>query len=130
MAFRPRVRGMFLGLALVGATGILPSLAQDPSEKSEAPSKASRRVPAYFSKVGLTPEQREKIYGIRAKHADKIESLKKQIEDEQAKELSECEAILQDSQKKLLEEFRASGKASKSKTPAGEKAKADMKKSD
>ncbi len=116
MTFRSRACGMFLGLALVGTIGLLPSHAQDPAEKAEPAAKASRRVPAYFSKVGLTPEQREKIYGIRAKNAQKLDSLKQQIEDLQSKEMTECESVLEAPQKKLLQEFRASGKASRSKS--------------
>ena len=127
MTFRSRVGGMFLGLALIGTMGLLPSLAQDPAEKAEPASRASRRVPAYFSKVGLTPDQREKIYAIRAKNAQQIDALKHQIEDLQAKEMTECEGVLEAPQKRLLDEFRASGKASKSKSSA-DKAKGDMKK--
>ncbi|MDB5350791.1 MAG: hypothetical protein JWN86_2038 [Planctomycetota bacterium] len=131
MTLRSRIGGLLLGLSLVGAIGIFPSLAQDPAKDTGAPAKkekgstgtkASRRVPANFSKVGLTDEQREKIYEIRAKHQDEISSLKAKIDDLQAKELAECESVLLDSQKKVLADLRATSKQSK-KAGAAEKEK-------
>ena len=131
MTLRSRIGGMLLGVSMVGVLGILPSLAQDPAgdkpaaspkkEKSAAGSKSSRRVPTLFSKVGLTDEQREKIYDIRGKHQEAIGSLKAKIDDLQAKELAECEGVLLESQKKVLTELRATAKQSKK--AANEKAK-------
>ena len=129
MTSRSRFYGLLLGLSLVAAAGLCPSAAQDAEGAEPAVAKAARRVPTYFSKVGLTPEQREEIYAVRAKHAEKIEALQKQIDEMKAKEMAECEAVLVESQKKLLAEFRAAGKAAKSKAKDPEKpGKADMKK--
>lgn len=101
-----------LGMGLVVS---LASLAQDPSPKAKAESTApqakkkadpSRRVPAYFGQIGLKPDQRESIYKIRGTHQAKIEALRAQIEEAEAKSLAECEAVLTDTQKKLLENLR------------------------
>jgi hypothetical protein len=124
MTFRSRIGGIVMGLSLVGAMGILPSLAQDNGEMPA--SKASRRVPPYFTKAGITPEQKERIYAIRAKHQVKIDALKKQLDDTEAQELTDCEAVLSPPQKKLLEQFREEAKAkSKSRTKAAKAAESD-----
>jgi hypothetical protein len=133
MKLRSRVSGIFVGLALVGAVGILPSFAQDPAqekaaskkEKGSTSGKGYRRVPANFSKVGLTDEQRQKVYQIRGKYQNEITTLKSQIEDLQAKELTDCEGVLLDSQKKVLADLRATSKPSKK--AASEKAKGEDK---
>jgi hypothetical protein len=117
---RSALTSFVVGLAVVA--GSFSSLAQEPSAKKStekaapAPASApaakkkgdpSRRVPAYFGQVGLTSEQRESIYKIRKSHQDKIDALKKQITDAEAKSLAECEAVLTDTQKKLVENLRA-----------------------
>lgn len=124
MALRSRVGGVLIGFSFIAAMGVFPSLAQDPAKERPAASsgkkakeatgaKSYRRVPAHFAKIGLTAEQKEKIYAIRGKHQEEIDGLKAQIEELGAKELAECEGVLLESQKKVLTELRASGKASK-----------------
>jgi Spy/CpxP family protein refolding chaperone len=128
MTLRSRVGGMVMGMALVGAMGIIPSFAQDPAkEDGEATaSRASRRVPAYFSKAGVTPEQKEQIYAIRAKYQIKIEALKKQVDDAEQKELTDCENVLLPAQKKLLDQYRAEAKTkAKSRTKAAKAAEGE-----
>lgn len=130
MTLRSRVGGLLMGLSLVGAMGFLPSLAQDPAKakaKADAESKATRRVPAFFAKAGVTDEQREKIYAIRAKHQAKIEGLSKQLADARATELAECEAVLLDAQKKVLEQLRAENRVKAKGRTKAEPAKADAK---
>jgi hypothetical protein len=102
-----------LGLALVIGSGTLRLEAQEPkpSEGSNAtPARRAfdpaRRVPRYFGQIGLTPGQRESIYKIRAKHQQQIDALEKQIAEIQAQMLSECEALLADTQKQFLEQRR------------------------
>ena len=124
MTLRSRVGGVLLGASLVAGMGAWPSLAQDPSEdpavpalkattKAKAASKGYRRVPPNFGKVGLTGDQKEKIYEIRGRHQDEIEGLKAKIEEVEAREIAECEAVLLDSQRKVLADLRASGKTAK-----------------
>jgi len=61
MTLRARIGGVLLGLSVVGAMGILPSLAQEPAASSKqekgGSGKGYRRTPPYFSKVGMTTEQ-------------------------------------------------------------------------
>ncbi len=121
MTFRSRAGGVLLGISMVALMGTVPSAAQDP-EKEKATSspaktvgeaKAYRRVPPYFAKIGLTPEQREKIYAVRGKHQQEIDALKAKIDEIEVQELTECEGLLVETQKKMLQDLRASGKVAK-----------------
>jgi hypothetical protein len=108
------------GILMVFLTVSLSSLAQDPAakkpaEKADAAPVArkkydpARRVPDYFGQIGITIEQREAIYRLRKTHHEKIDVLKKQIADQEAASMKECEALLTDTQKKLLENLRSEG---------------------
>ena len=114
MTLRSRVGGMVMGLSLVAALGGLPSLAQDPAKDAPktdpAASRNVRRVPPHFGQVGVTPEQKEQVYAIRAKHQVKIDDLKRRLKEEEANQLAECEAVLLDSQRKVLVQLRAEAK--------------------
>jgi hypothetical protein len=96
-----------------------------PAEKTYDPAK---RVPPHFAQVGLTSEQRDKIYSIRAKRLEKINSLKKQLEGLQSEMMTECESVLTDAQRKLLDQRRTSAKdPSKSDQDSAKRASASTK---
>lgn len=78
---------------------------------AEPAATSARRVPPYFGQVGLTPEQREKIYSIRARHQARIVDLKKELQDASVKEMAECEAVLTDAQREQLNQKRAARKS-------------------
>jgi hypothetical protein len=107
---RKRAYGLVLGTVALVAASSLPLAAQDPATKPSTPAKKkaelNRRVPSYFGQIGLTTEQRATIYGIQARHAEKIDELEKQILAEKAKMMEECEGVLTETQKKLLENLR------------------------
>ena len=89
--------------------GVLPLVAQE--KKADSPETKrtydpTRRVPDYFGQIGLTPEQRETIYKVRAKHQSQIDALEKQITELQTQMLAECEGVLTDTQKQLLDQRR------------------------
>jgi hypothetical protein len=113
-----------LGMALLVGLGAIPLAAQDnPSPKKNgkagAPptSKASgmRRLPTYFGQVGLSPDQRESVYKILAKHQEKIAALEQQLADARTTMMQECEKVLSDAQKQLLEQRRSDTKESRAK---------------
>ena len=115
-------------LTVVLGLATLSLLAQDtPSARKAA--NSNHRVPVYFSKVGVTPDQKAKIYAVRDKYADKIAELEKQISDLKVQELAECEKVLTDAQKQLLRQYRDSsgrktrGAAAAPPAPAPEPAK-------
>lgn len=105
-------------LMVGGSIGVAASLsAQESDEASKAEAKAAfrvsaaaRRVPIYFGQVGLTIEQREKIYEIRAKHQVQIAELRQQLEEVVKQEMAECEAVLTEAQRSLLNQRRNSRK--------------------
>jgi hypothetical protein len=104
---------LFLGSQMPASS----TVAQDdakakPAAKAEkkAPKKAKGRVPPYFAQVGLSGEQRETIYTVQAEYNGKIGDLKKQIADLTAKRDTEVEAVLTETQKKQLDDLRATAK--------------------
>lgn len=118
MTIPPRALAAALGLSFVISLAAWPLPAQEPApgkaaEKSALQPKRAydpaRRVPDYFGQIGLTGEQREAIYKIRGKHLQKIDELERQIDAIQAQMLHECEAVLTDTQKQLLEHRRRAG---------------------
>jgi hypothetical protein len=114
MKVSSRLRAAGLGFASVLVLGVLPlAWGQEPSEKpapkaggpaAKRPADPARRVPDLFGQLGLTNEQRESIYKIRAKHLVKIEELRKQLAEANKTMLEECETVLTDSQKQLLDQ--------------------------
>ena len=115
------MKSVRFGIGVMGAmaammVGTFPLMAQEakPSPKAESTGRpeakrsfdASRRVPPFFGQLGLTPEQREEVYAIRRKHQEKLDALTKKIADIQAEMLTECEAVLDSTQKQILETRR------------------------
>ena len=66
-----------------------------PGQGAPAKRDASRRVPSHFGQVGLTPEQRERIYKVQAKHHENIDELQKQLDNARLEMMKECEAMKQ-----------------------------------
>ncbi len=120
LANRPVVRrGLMLGVMTLGVFGLGGDAEAQDRPKAEAPvATSARRVPPYFGQVGLSAEQREKIYTIRARHQARIVELKKELQSASVKELAECEAVLNDAQRAQLNERRAARKANSGRSPA------------
>jgi Spy/CpxP family protein refolding chaperone len=91
-----------------------PASFASPSENSSkasspgknAPPDVTHRVPAYFSRLGLTEQQRETIYKIEGKYYPQIQAMEKQEEELRTKMKSECEGVLTPAQKQRLEQQR------------------------
>ena len=109
---RSRIGAMLVGMAAVVGAGSVSLLAQEPATKG---SSQSRRVPPGFSKVGVTPEQKEKIYAIRGKYQAEIVLAQKKVDELKAREIVDCEAVLTDAQRKQLEAVRSESAKAKSK---------------
>jgi hypothetical protein len=89
--------------------------------RAKAASKEGRRrLPRYYGKLGLTEGQKDKIYGIQAKHESEIDKLEKQLADAKAKQESDCRKILNADQKKQLAEAVEAGKSRAAKSNAEE----------
>ena len=122
MTVRKKTSSVFLGLLAIALLGQFPLAAQEPgAPKADAPTakkkqEPSRRVPPYFGQIGLTAEQRASIYAVQTKHQEKIDALEKQIATEKAAMLAACENVLNETQKKLLDNLRHAAAESNHKT--------------
>ncbi len=95
------------------------------TEKGAEAKKAAKsgdRLPANYAKIGISDEQRKKIYEIQGKYDDQIAALQKQLADLRAKEKAEVEAVLTPEQKKTLQSV-----SEESQKKAAEKKKASDK---
>lgn len=101
------------------------------AEKGEVAKKSAKsgdRLPANYTKIGISEEQRKKIYEIQNNYDVQIVALQKQLADLRAKETAEVEAVLSPEQKKALQAANdESKKKAAEKKKAGEKEKASEK---
>ncbi len=117
-----------LAAALFAAL-MIPAVAQQeaPGEKSDKPgtdaaatgtenaylldvskARAKRgRVPNGYGKLGLTRDQRERIYGIQAAYSDRIKELEAEIEQLKSEEKLRIKDVLTDVQKAQVERYEA-----------------------
>jgi hypothetical protein len=95
------------GLAMRRVTGIMVVLAAAffISGSLQGQEKVKGVLPANWGKLGLSDEQKQKIYKVQGEYKDKIADLKKQLADLQAKENEELYKILTDDQKKRLKDL-------------------------
>jgi hypothetical protein len=127
MMLRCQKLGVVLGTAVLVALAAWPLGAQEPKKSDVKPATPPapttvrkvndpvRRVPDFFGQVGLTKEQREEIYKIREKRLQQVAELEKQVVQIRADMVAECEKILTDTQKQMLEARRRAA-AEKKKT--------------
>jgi hypothetical protein len=128
-----------LSLALVAAM----TLAQDEKKTTDSkPTKTDEvkgRLPNYFGQIGLSKKQEEDVRKAAQPFDEKIVALKKQIADlekqideQEAKKLGECEKVLNESQKTALKGRREAAEAEKTskkkKTANGDTKKPEEKK--
>ncbi len=117
-------------LFAIGAVGVLEHtslVAQESGKaakavKGEGTKKATKpgdRLPANYGQIGLSEDQKKKVYDIQNKYDDQLAALQKQIADLKAKEASEVEAVLTPDQVKALQAAK-----DESKKKAAEKKKA------
>ena len=130
MKLRSRKAGWVLGGAMMVALVAWPLGAQEPKKTDAKPAdqaaptarKASdpaQRAPRFFGQIGLSADQREEIHKIQSKHLQRIGDLQKQIAQIRAEMLAECEKVLNDTQKQLLESRRqAAAEKKKARPPA------------
>ncbi len=82
------------------------------SRSEDPPAKLKGQLPPYFKKVGLSEEQIQKIYKIRADYKIKMDELKKKLEQTKAEEKELMEKVLTPTQLKKLRELRSGEKPS------------------
>lgn len=81
----------------------------EPKPKPKTTRKApAGRVPNGWGKIGLSTEQKKKIYAIQAEYKDQIAELEQQIEALKMKQLEEMEGVLTAEQLGKLKEQKKS----------------------
>ena len=88
-------------LALIVTAGTLTAVAQ--TKKSSSKSKTTtakkesspyHRLPAYYGKLKLKPEQKQEIYDIKDAFGPKIDKLEKELEDLKEEQAEEVKDVL------------------------------------
>jgi Spy/CpxP family protein refolding chaperone len=106
------VRLLTLIVGLLALTGGMTELAgqekgkkDDPARKDEPAGKVKGQLPQGWGKIGLTDDQRQKVYKIQAKYNDQIDKLEAQIKELKDKRDKERYEVLTADQKKRLKEL-------------------------
>ena len=81
-----------------------------PTKPEASPSAKKGRLPSNYGKLELSDEQRDKIYGIQARHHGAIDKLEKQLEDLKGKRAAEFYAVLTKPQQTKLNELNSAAK--------------------
>jgi Spy/CpxP family protein refolding chaperone len=108
-----------LALVLVFSGG---TLGQDKKDGD----KAKGQLPQGWGKLGLSSEQRQKVYAIQTDYRAKRSDLEKKLAEMRKQERTEMEAVLTDDQKAKLRELllqKAPGEKKEEKKSSGDKSK-------
>ncbi len=109
--------GILMAAAVLVGGG---SWGDEPNQTTTAPVRVRRSLPQNWNKLGLSDEQKQKIYAAQAEYGVKIDALQKQIKELQAKQREAMEKVLTDAQKTRLRELAAE-KLPKTSTPTDDK---------
>jgi hypothetical protein len=92
MSSRALFSVVLLSVFFVCATGLI----------AQPPDKVKGQLPANWGKLGLSDEQKQKVYKIQADYRKKIDALEAEIEQMKKKQLEEMTGVLSPDQKKKL----------------------------
>jgi len=108
---------MFVLIVLLGLAFLAPGHSQETKKeekkKEEPPAKLKGYLPQFFGKLGLSAEQKQKIYKIRADVKAKLDDLDKQKNKIRAEEKEALEKVLTPDQFKQLKALRTGEKGDK-----------------
>jgi hypothetical protein len=76
-----------------------------------APPDPTHRVPPGYARLGLTDQQKDRIYKIQADYYPKVQGLQKQLDSLRAEREAKFEAVLTTSQKQMLAQEEQQKKA-------------------
>ncbi len=107
---RLRMLAVAVALLVAGSPWVVGQDAPRSKDSKEPTPKMRGQLPQNWGKLGLSDEQKQKIYAAQSKYRAKIDDLKKQIAELQDQEKKDMEAVLTDAQKTRLREI-VSGKA-------------------
>lgn len=104
--FRVAVCALVCGL--VGLTGGVvgqDAKKDEPKAVAKEEPKAKGLLPQNWGKIGLTDDQRQRVYKIQAKYGDEIEKLEAKIKQLRSTREKEMREVLTADQKRRLEEI-------------------------
>ena len=108
--------------SVIAQEGAKAAKAEKKDDGAKKAAKSGDRLPANYAKIGVSDDQRKKIYEIQNKYDKDIAALQKQLAEIKAKEQAEVEAVLTPEQKKSLQAAtEETKKKSSEKKKAGEK---------
>jgi hypothetical protein len=73
--------------------------------KKDAPAKGKGQLPPNWAKLGLSDDQKQKVYAVQSEFGPQIIKLQKEIQDLRKKQSDELAKILTDAQKTRLKEI-------------------------
>jgi hypothetical protein len=94
--------GIAAGVVVIGLALLAVDQGLSQQEKADTAPAIKGKLPKNYSKLGLTDEQKQKIFTIEADFGTKIDGLRKQIKTLQAQQKGELEKVLTDDQKAAL----------------------------
>jgi Spy/CpxP family protein refolding chaperone len=80
---------------------------------SQARAKTGR-VPNGYGQIGLTRDQKERIYGIQAAYSERIKQVEAELEQLKAEQIVQIKNVLSDQQKSAIENYEARTKSRRS----------------
>lgn len=107
-----QLRGWLVVLALALLVGGLYGQ-QTVSDSTDTPAKFKGMLPPNWGKLGLSDDQKQKIYRVQAEYAAKIAELERQIQALREQERTEMAKFLTDAQKTKLKELTLGKDANK-----------------
>lgn len=124
--FASTVVAASLALALGTQLSVESTVGQEKSASKPTPAKVAKkpagRLPAHYGKLGISSDQRAKIYGVQSTYKKQIADLQKQIDALKTKQNTEVQAVLTADQKKKLDEILAEAKkAAEARSSKGKK---------
>src|SRR5579871_6639630 len=72
---------------------------KDPPKSGESAVKARGQLPQYWRQLGLSDDQRKKVYEVQTTYKSRLEALEKQVKELRDQERKELEKVLTAEQK-------------------------------
>jgi hypothetical protein len=103
---RLRLGVAVLGLLVLASGGPGQDRSEDKTTENAPPGKLKGYLPKNFKRLGLSDEQKQQIYRLRATYKNKLDQLKKQMDEMRHEEKVEVEKLLTPAQRARLKEIR------------------------
>jgi Spy/CpxP family protein refolding chaperone len=105
-----RLAVVMVAVALLGAAAFQEKDKDKGKKDDKTPAKLKGTLPMHYKQVGLSADQVQKIYKIQADYKDKLEDLKKKMDQLKSDQKDAMEKVLTPDQLKKLKALRAGEK--------------------